>query len=150
MSAFGFFTFGPVPCLGFCKFAIYRKHANRDNGARLDIAAYGFWGLGRGRSYLDIWVFNPFTPANRKPSLASVYRKYEKEKKRSNNQRVTEIEHSSFSMLVFSLTRGMGKEATVFYKSLSQFLSTEVIHLMCPEILISLRSSSLFWLLFSC
>ena len=46
--------------------------ASRDNGARLDIAADGFWGPGRERTFMDIRVFNPFAPANRKSSLALV------------------------------------------------------------------------------
>ena len=95
---------------------------NRDNGARMDIATDGFWGHGRERHYFNIQVFNPFAPANRKRSLASVYHKHEEEKKRSYNQRVTEVEHSSFSPLVFSLTGGMAKETTVFYKRLAFLL----------------------------
>ena len=62
-----------------------------------------FGGPGRERNYLDIWVFNPFAPANGKPSLASVYRKHENEKMRSYNQRVTKAEHGLFFVLVFLL-----------------------------------------------
>ena len=92
---------------------LHGNTANRDKGDRLDIAADDFWGPGRERNYVDIRVFNPFAPVNKKPSLATVYRRHEKEKKRSYNQRVTEVEHSSFSPLVFSLTGVMAKEATV-------------------------------------
>ena len=39
--------------------------ANRENGARVDIAADGFWGPGRERTFLDIRVFNPYAPITR-------------------------------------------------------------------------------------
>ena len=97
--------------------------ANRDNGARLDIAVDGFWSPGRERTFVDIRVFNPFAPANRRSSLASTYRMHEKEKRRCYCQRVTDVEHGSFCPLVFSLTGGTAKEATVFYKRLASLLS---------------------------
>ena len=43
--------------------------ANRDGGARLDIAVDGFWGFKGERTYMDVWGFNPFAPSNRKSSF---------------------------------------------------------------------------------
>ena len=43
--------------------------AIRDNNARLDIAASGFWGGSTEKEMFDIRVFNPFAPTNRQPSL---------------------------------------------------------------------------------
>ena len=37
--------------------------------------------------------------------------------------RIREAEHSSFTPLVFSASRGMGHEASVFYKRLASLLS---------------------------
>jgi hypothetical protein len=96
---------------------------NTDKGARVDIAADGFWGPGRERTFLDIRVFNPYAPSNRNSSLSSTYRQHEREKRRQYGQRVSEIEHGSFTPLVFSLTGGMAKETTVFYKRLTSLLS---------------------------
>ena len=45
------------------------------------------------------------------------------EKKRAYDQRVREIEHKSFSPLVFSTTGGMGTTATVVYKWLASMIS---------------------------
>ena len=44
--------------------------ANRENNARVDIAADGFWGPGMERAFTDIHVlFNPFTLSDRKNSI---------------------------------------------------------------------------------
>ena len=99
------------------------KSANRDIGARVDIAVDGFWGPGRERTFIDVRVFNPFAPTNRKTSISSSYRSHEREKKRQYTQRVCEVEHGSFSPLVFSSSGGMAKEATVFYKRLAALLA---------------------------
>ena len=45
------------------------------------------------------------------------------EKKRAYQQRIQEVEHSSFTPLVLSATGGMGNEATIFYKQLASLLS---------------------------
>ena len=50
-------------------------------------------------------------------------REHELEKKRAYQQRVQDIEHSSFTPLVLSVTGGMGVEATTFYKRLAALLS---------------------------
>ena len=102
---------------------ILARSANSERGARSDIAVDGFWEPGRVRTFCDIRVFNPFAPTNRKSSISSTYRAQESEKKRQYNQRITEIEHGSFSPLVFSSSGGMGREATIFYKSLASRLS---------------------------
>ena len=99
------------------------RSANKESGARADIAVDGFWECGRARTFCDIRVFNPFAPSNKKTSIASSYRSQEKEKKRHYNQRITEMEHGSFSPLVFLSTGGMGQEATIFYKRLASMLS---------------------------
>ena len=54
--------------------------ANTEDGARLDIAANGFWGGQFERTYFDVKVFNPHAPMNRQQSLASTYRKHKKSK----------------------------------------------------------------------
>ena len=90
--------------------------ANRQDGARLDVSANGVWGGRFQKTYFDVRVFNPLAPSNRNQAPASVYRKHELEKKRAYQQRIQEVEHSSFTPLVLSATGGMGNEATIFYK----------------------------------
>ena len=86
------------------------------DGARLDIAANGFWGGRFERTYFDVRIFNPHAPSHGQSSLSACYRKQESLKKRAYVQRVTEVEHSSFTPLVLSATGGMTNEATTFYK----------------------------------
>ena len=88
------------------------------------MAASGFWGGQYERAFFDVRVFNPYAPSNRQP-LATCYRKHENIKKRAYEQRVREIEHSSFTPLVLSLTGGLGKAATVCYKRLASMLSSK-------------------------
>ena len=39
--------------------------ANVEDGARLDIAANGFWGGRYERTFIDVRIFNPHAPSNR-------------------------------------------------------------------------------------
>lgn len=100
-----------------------RRTANTTDGARLDIAANGFWGGRFERTFLDVRVFNPYAPSNRNIAIDKCFRKHELEKKRAYEQRVLEIEHASFTPLVFSACGGFGKEATTFYKRLASLLA---------------------------
>ncbi len=52
--------------------------------------------------FLSTSLFNPITPSNRNLPPSTAYRKHEREKKRAYEQRVREIEHSSFTPLVLS------------------------------------------------
>jgi len=93
------------------------------DGARLDVAADGFWGSQNERAFFDVRVFNPLAPSNSSSSISATYKKHEREKKREYGARVREIEHGSFTPLVLSSTGGMGHEAKVFYKRLASLLS---------------------------
>ena len=75
------------------------------------------------KTYFDVRVFNPLAPSNKNQTPAACYRKHEREKKRAYDQRIREVEHSSFSPLVFSATGGMGRKATCFYKRLASMLA---------------------------
>ena len=97
--------------------------ANTQDGARLDIVANGFWGGTFERAFFDVRVFNPFAPSNRRPTISATYRQHENLKKRHYEQRIREIEHSSFTPLVFSLTGGLGPAASTFYKRLASLLA---------------------------
>ena len=101
------------------------RTANQEDGARLDVVAESFWGNDRQSAFFDVRVFNPFAPSYRNSSLAICYRKNELEKKRAYDQRVREIEHGSFSPLVFSTSGGMGTTATVVYKRIASLIATK-------------------------
>ena len=99
--------------------------SNQQDGAGLDIVANGFWGSRYEKAFFDVRVFNPYAPSNRHSSLAATYRQHETVKKRLYEQRVREVEHASFTPLVFSSTGGLGPTATTFYKRLASMLSNK-------------------------
>ena len=82
------------------------------------------WGGRHERAYFDVCVFNPLAPSNRQP-LAACYRKHENIKKRAYEQRVCEIEHSSFTPIVLSLTGRLGKAANLCYKRLASMIAAK-------------------------
>ena len=102
--------------------------ANSQSGARLDIAANGFWGGSFERTYFDVRVFNPHAPSNKNTSLSACYKRHERCKKRAYEQRIREIEHGSFTPLVMSATGGLADEANTFYKRLASLLATKWDH----------------------
>ena len=102
---------------------LVHRTANREDGAQLDVAAESFWGSNRQHAFFDIRVFNLFAPTYRNTPLAQCCRRNEMEKKRAYDQRIREIEHGSFSPLVFSTTGSMGMTATVVYKRLASLIA---------------------------
>ena len=99
------------------------RTANVKDDASLNIAANGFWGGRFEKAFFDVRIFNPCTQLNHQSSLQATYKKHEQLKRRHYDQRVREIEHGTFTLLVLSTTGGMGKAATTFYKRLASFLS---------------------------
>ena len=93
--------------------------ANTEDGNCLDIVAENVWGRDRQRTFSDVWVFNPFAQTHCNTPLAHCYRKHELEKKRVYKERVREVEHGTFSPLVFTTAGGLGPTATVVYKRLA-------------------------------
>ena len=113
------------------------KSANAEAGVRLDVAAQNFWGKDQQTAYVDVRVFNSFAQSYTNSSLSNCYRKHEQEKKREYEERVREIEHGSFSPLVFTIAGGMGSIATTAYKRIASLMADirEVPY-----------STTLFWL----
>ena len=74
--------------------------------ARLDIAARGFWQRGE-ISFFDVRVFNPYAKSLRNQQIQSIFNAQEREKERTYNQRVIQVEHGSF--LPFSCYGGHGR-----------------------------------------
>ena len=95
--------------------------SNQQSEARLNVRARGFWICGSPRTdaFFYVRVFHPHAESYHHSSLPSPYRKYEKEKKRQYGRRVLDLEHASFTPLVFTTAGGMGGEATATYKCLA-------------------------------
>ena len=90
--------------------------------ARLDVRARGFWQTGQ-NAFFDIRVFNPLAKRHVSQDLNKCFEYNEREKKRSYNQRILEIEHGSFTPLVFSATGGMGRECNKFVARLAEMIA---------------------------
>ena len=99
------------------------RTSNSEDGARLDVCAQGFWGDRHQCTFFDVRVFNPLAPSDCRSSLTSTYRHHETQKRRCYEQRVREIEHGSFTPLVFSATGGIAPGATIMYKRLASLLA---------------------------
>ena len=94
---------------------LFHRTANREDEARLDIVTEDFWGRDRQRTYFDVRVFNPLSRSYQNSSIAQSYRKNEQEKRRQYDERIREIEHGSFSPLIFTTSDSVGPTATVVY-----------------------------------
>ena len=99
--------------------------ANRDNLARLDVAASGFWGCHTERAFFDVRVFNPFASSNATTSLSAFYCMHERCKSRAYERRCINVERASFTPLVFSATGGMAPRARQFFQRLCNRLSAK-------------------------
>ena len=75
--------------------------------------------------FFDMKVFNPNAQTKRQHSLSTHYTFHEKVKKRMYEQQICDVEHGSFTPLVFSTTGGMGKAANIFYKRLASQLASK-------------------------
>ena len=89
------------------------------DGARLDISTRGFWS-NLDSVYFDVRIFNPRTASNANQTVAKVYEKHEKEKKKAYLHRVIEVEKSTFTPLVMSTTGGIGREFSKTLKQLAE------------------------------
>ena len=87
------------------------RTSNTEEGERLDICAQGIWGDRHQCAFIDVRIFT-LAPSKCRSSLASTYRQHESLKQRHYEQCVREIEHGSFTPLVFSATGCMAPAAT--------------------------------------
>ena len=100
----------------------YQASANLKDEARLDCRARGFWRLGQ-NGYFDVRVTNADCASQQNSTVKSILQKHEKAKKREYNRRVMEVEHGTFTPLVFTTTGVMGHECSLFHKALAEKIS---------------------------
>ena len=91
--------------------------ASREEDARLDIAARGFWQDGA-MAFFDVRVFNPFAKTHLKKNLDTAFVTNEDQKKAKYNQRVIDIEHGSFTPLIMTAYGGVSRETEKFMSRL--------------------------------
>jgi hypothetical protein len=97
------------PLLRLSGEVIHPGSANMDPDARADIRARGFW-TDQQSAFFDIRVFYPHAPSYQSKSLSSLCKAFEGEKKRAYSDRILQVEHGSFTPMVFSSCGGAGKE----------------------------------------
>ncbi|KAG1693507.1 Atypical protein kinase C [Nymphon striatum] len=101
---------------------MHLKSANTDKDARLDIKAKGFWRRGQ-TAFLDVRVTHVNSQTNTNKDTKVVFKEHEQSKKREYLERVLEIEHASFTPLVFGTNGGMGNECQKFVSALATKLA---------------------------
>ena len=102
---------------------LHPRSAIRENDARSDVRAEGFWSCRQQQAYFDIKVFNPTASTYRNKSLRACHHSLEAGKRRDYLDRIINVEHGSFSPLIFSTSGGMGPTASVVYRRLASLLS---------------------------
>ena len=100
----------------------YKPTAKLEDNVRLDVRARGFWREGQ-NAFFDVKVTNADCQSQQQKNLKSILRESEMEKKRFYNRRILEVEHGTFTPLIFTTTGVMGHECSIFHKSLAEKLS---------------------------
>ena len=78
--------------------------------------------INRQTTFCDIRVFNPLARCHLNHSLPAVHKKNENKKKRECNQRILQVEHGSFTPLVFLCFGGMSRECSCFISHTAEHL----------------------------
>jgi hypothetical protein len=100
----------------------FQRSANINDDARPDVRARGFWRDGQ-NAYFDVRVTNPECLSQRDKTVRTILKNHEAEKKRQYNQRIMQIEHGTFTPLVFTTTGVMAPECLMFHKALAHKIS---------------------------
>ena len=85
---------------------------------RPDIRARGVWRTAQ-NAYFDVRVTNINSPSQQAMPPDKLYKKHEQEKKRQYNDRIMNVEHGTFTPLIFATNGGAGPEAHTFHKHLA-------------------------------
>ena len=96
--------------------------SNTQDEARLDLSIRGFWQRGEW-AFFDVRIFNPFAPSNCNQKILNVFKSNETEMKRKCARPVLEVEHVTFSPLVFTPYGGSRKETGCVISLLATRLS---------------------------
>ena len=98
------------------------KTSNTQDEGRLDISSRNCWRFGD-KAFFDMRIFNPIAKNYLNMPLKNAYINNEKEKKRQHNEKVINIEHGTFTPLVFSCYGGMAQECSAFFKHLTNLIA---------------------------
>ena len=90
--------------------------------ARADVRATGFWTTGED-AYFDVKVFHPYASSYQSRTPASLFQTHETRKCLEYEERIVNVDHGSFTPLVFSSTGSAGPMADTFLQRLAGKLS---------------------------
>ena len=116
--------------------------------ARPDIRARGVWRNGQ-NAYFDVRVTNTNSRSQLHMETEKIMKKHEQEKKRQYNNRIMNIEHGTFTPLVFSLSGGMGTECSMFHRHIAEKIAKKTEE-RYSKILSIIRCKLSFLILRSC
>ena len=121
------------------------RTANTTNEARVDISARGFWTRGQ-KAFFDVRIFDPTATCHRELSLEAAHCRNEQEKERAYGERIRQVDHGTFTPLVFTTSGGMGPKAKGFYSRLADLMA-EKKHQPRSQVMAWMRCSLSFSLL---
>ena len=80
-------------------------------------------GIWKANKFFDVRVFNPLAQCYSNQTIRAAHKLNENNKKREYAERVINVEHGSFTPLVFSSLGGMTIECMHFYNRISDMIS---------------------------
>ena len=87
--------------------------------AKPDVRARGFWREGQ-NAFFDVRITNTNLESQRQLTSEKIFTKHEREKKIQYNDRIMDVEHGTFTPLVFSVNGEMAKECLKFHKFVAE------------------------------
>ena len=102
----------------------FSRSAITGDMARLDVSARGFWSP-MGKAFFDVRITHPNASSNSTKTLPQIYAHHENEKKREYSERVNQVEHASFTPLVFTTSGSEGPECKQFHRRLATLISNK-------------------------
>ena len=85
----------------------------KEDNARPNIRAKGVWRNAQ-NVYFDVRVTNVNSDSQKNMLVEKILSKHEQDKKRNYNRRIMNVEHGTFTLLVFSVTDGEGIKTSTF------------------------------------
>ena len=101
-----------------------KKGSNTADNARLDVSAKGIFSSHE-VTFFDIRITNPNNASNCEKPLSDIYKKHEQEKMGMYNDRVLQVEKSSFVPLVYTTSGGMGPQNETLHKRLANLIAEQ-------------------------
>ena len=94
------------------------------DNARPNTRARVVWRQGQ-NAFFDILLTNTNARSQKHLPVNAILKKHEKEKKENCNSRIINVEHGTFTPLIFSLTGGEGPGTSVFHKHIAQSIANK-------------------------